>query len=342
LVHVRFSLGIADFAACLLKRTGYWIIDIHNQMGFSDVMLSGKLKMRLTLAQLEAFFWTVQLGSAHRAAQHLNLAQPTISLRLKDLGAALGEEVLERTARGLRVTAGGRALLPRVAAIMAELRGISGRDPTRQIAGRIRVGLAEGFAVTCLPPLLVGLLEDHPGLQPEWEVSTSTTLEAALLRDTLDVAVLLNPIGDERLRLLPLGAQPTSWVAPAAWGMAGPVGPKDTWSLPIISNPPPSAMHRQIMGWFATAGMEPARLSICTSVAVIAELVAGGIGMGLLPVQMAARYVTEGSMHLLPTVPAVENGRLFISFRTGVEDIKVIAVSRTIKRMLRTIAYLQV
>jgi DNA-binding transcriptional LysR family regulator len=335
------SPGGAGFAAFVLKLANYSIIGIRNQFGCSELITLEKLMMRVTLAQFEAFFWTVQLGSAHRAAQHLNLAQPTVSLRLKDLSAALGVEILERAGRGLRVTPEGRALLPRVTAIMAELRGIRGHDPARDIAGAIRVGLAEGFAVTCLPPLLGALLEDHPALQPEWVVSTSTTLEAALLQDALDLAVLLNPIGDERLRLMPLGAQPTSWVAPSSWGMTGPVGPRDLASRPVISNPPSSAMHRQITGWFATAGVEPARLSLCTSVAVIAELVAGGIGAGLLPVPMAARYVAEGSMHLLAAAPAVENGRLFVSSRMGGEDPKVTAVVRTISRVLQAIDYLQ-
>jgi DNA-binding transcriptional LysR family regulator len=299
------------------------------------------IAMRVTLAQLEAFFWTVQLGSAQRAAQHLHLAQPTLSLRLKDLRQAIGAEILERTGRGLRPTPEGRALLPRVAAIMAELRGIGGADPVRDIAGPIRVGLAEGFAVTCLPPLLAALREDHPGLQPEWVVSTSTTLEAALLRDTLDIAVLLNPIGDERLAMIPLGSQPTGWVAPAGWGLAGPVGPRDLCDRPVISNPPPGAMHRQISGWFATAGIAPRRLSVCTSVAVIAELVAGGIGAGLLPVRMAARYVAEGSMTPLAAHPPVENGRLFTACRLGVEEPKVVAVGRAIARVLARIDYLQ-
>src|ERR1700692_2906800 len=180
-------------------------------MGFSELVSLEKLKMRVTLAQLEAFFWTVQLGSAHRAAQHLNLAQPTVSLRLKELSTALGVSVLERTGRSLHITPEGRTLLPRVSAIMAELRGIGREDADRDIAGPIRGGLAEGFAVTCLPPLLAALQVDYPALQPEWVVSTSTTLEAALLRDSLDLAVLLNPMGDERLQLMPLGLQPTSW-----------------------------------------------------------------------------------------------------------------------------------
>lgn len=297
--------------------------------------------MRLTIAQLETFFWTAQLGSAHRAAQHLNLAQPTVSLRLKELQDAIGAGLLERTSRGLTLTAEGRALLPRVTAIMAELHGIRGQDPDRAIVGPIRVGLAEGFAVSCLPPLLAGLREEHPALQPEWVVSTGTTLEAALLRDNLDIAVLLNPIGDEKLSLRPLGLQPTTWVVPASWGLSGPVEPRDLWTRPVISNPAPSAMHRQITGWFATAGLEPTRMNICTSVAVIAELVAGGIGAGLLPVRMVERYVAERTMAIVASKPAVENGRLFISQRAGVEDPKAAAVARTIRRVLDGMDYLQ-
>ncbi|HTJ56157.1 MAG TPA: LysR family transcriptional regulator, partial [Devosiaceae bacterium] len=169
----------------------------------------------MTLAQVEAFFWTVQLGSAQKAARHLNLSQPTISLRLKDLSVALGAELLERSSHGLAMTAEGRALLPRIKVIMSEVRAIQDHDSAREIVGSIRVGLAEGFAVTCLAPLLAGLLEDHPALQPEWVVSTSTTLEAALLEDKIDIAILLNPLGHEKLTLKLLGLQPTHWVAPA-------------------------------------------------------------------------------------------------------------------------------
>jgi DNA-binding transcriptional LysR family regulator len=295
----------------------------------------------MTLAQLETFFWTAQLGSAQRASEHLNLAQPTISLRLKELQEAMGVTLLERTSRGLVTTAEGRALLPRVAAILTEIQGIKGQDPARAVVGPIRIGLAEGFAVSCLPSLVAGLLEDHPALEPEWVVSTSTTLEAALLKDTLDIGVLLNPIGDERLSVQSLGLQPTTWVVPADWDVKAVVEPRDLWSRSVISNPPPSAMHRQITGWFAAARLEPSRMSICTSVAVIPELVAASIGAGLLPVRMAERHVAAGKMRIVAANPAVENGRLFICTRAGVENPRTTAVAKAIRRVVDGLDYLQ-
>ncbi|KAA3509252.1 LysR family transcriptional regulator [Agrobacterium rosae] len=295
---------------------------------------------RITLAQIEAFFWTVELGSAQRAANHLHLAQPSISLRLKDLRDAVGSDLLQRSSKGMVLTAEGRAFLPRATAIMAQIRAIHEPAAGEGIAGTIRVGLAEGFAVNCLAPLLAGLLQDHPALVPEWVVSTSTTLESALVDDGLDVAVLLSPIGHERLALKPLGSQPTSWVAPSIWKIDGAVAPKDIWDRAIICNPSPSAMYRQMTYWFANAGMQPANVSSCTSVAVIAELVASGLGCAVLPVRMAARHVGEGTMQLLASNPRIENGRLFTASRRGVVDPKISAFETVTAKVLERMDYL--
>jgi len=270
----------------------------------------------------------------------MNLAQPTISLRLKDLSEALGIEILERSTRGSIMSAEGRRLLPRIKTIMAEIQGIQQQDADRAISGPIRVGLAEGFAVSCLAPLLSALTAAHPALEPEWVVSTSTTLETSLLEDRLDLGVLLNPLGHEKLALKPLGAQPTTWVAPASWKLTSPVAPKDLRDKPIIANPPPSAMYRQVTHWFALAGVQPEKISICTSVAVMPELIAAGLGAGILPTGMASRHVSEGKIQMLASSPAIENGRLFLGSREGVNDLKIVAIERTLRRVLEDLHYL--
>lgn len=296
--------------------------------------------MRITFAQLEAFYWTVQLGSVQKAASQLNIAQPTASLRLEELSAELGSDLLQRGSRGLEMTAQGRDLLPRATSIIAEMRGIREREFDPKVVGRLRVGLAEGFAVTCLAPLLAGLSEDHPALAPEWTVTTSTLLEAMLIENRLDVAVLLNPLGDEKLALRPLGPQPTQWVAPSAWSLPAEVTPRVLAERPIISNPAPSAMYRQVTHWFAVEGLQPARIIICNSVAVIGELVAAGLGAGILPASMVQRYVSAGTARPLNCTPTIDNGRLFIAVRADIADSKSWAFERTTQRVLRETNYL--
>ncbi|CAN5149697.1 hypothetical protein BH10PSE8_BH10PSE8_11830 [soil metagenome] len=123
--------------------------------------------MRFTIAQLEAFFWTARLGSLSRAAGHLHMSQPTISLRLRDLERALNVELFQRKGRGLAPTVEGLALLPRAAALLEEADRIMLQTDPAVVTGNIRVGFAEGFEMTCLPTLLETVRADYPLLKAE-------------------------------------------------------------------------------------------------------------------------------------------------------------------------------
>lgn len=53
--------------------------------------------MRLTVGQLSGFDCIVRLGSFNTAARHMNLAQPTVSQRIRELALALGRPLFART-----------------------------------------------------------------------------------------------------------------------------------------------------------------------------------------------------------------------------------------------------
>jgi DNA-binding transcriptional LysR family regulator len=63
---------------------------------------------------LRIFAAIAATGSLTSAAQHLRLSQPTIGRRLQALEECLGAALLERTPRGMQLTAKGEALLPLV------------------------------------------------------------------------------------------------------------------------------------------------------------------------------------------------------------------------------------
>ena len=72
--------------------------------------------MRYTLGQAEAFYWVAKLGSFRAAATQLNLTQPTVSLRVRELERNLGAELLDRslyrpvmTPAGVAIYAGTKA-----------------------------------------------------------------------------------------------------------------------------------------------------------------------------------------------------------------------------------------
>jgi DNA-binding transcriptional LysR family regulator len=144
------------------------------------------------------------------------------------------------------------------------------------------------------------------------------------------------------MRLVPLGVQDTAWAAPAAWRLGPTVSPADLQNLPIASNPPRSAMFRQIKDWFATAGLEPTRVDICNSVAVIGHLVSSGAALGVLPVRMIEPEVAAGRVSLLRAVPDLNHGRVYASYPEGGLTAPVNAMLRSIRKALATIDYLRV
>lgn len=298
--------------------------------------------MRFTIAQLEAFFWTAQLGSLSKAASHLHMAQPTISLRLRDLEKALDVPLFQKSGRGLSLTAEGIALLPRAGALLEEADRIRLQTDPAAISGSICVGFAEGFAVTCLPKLLEIVRQDYPLLKPEYVVSISYELERELNDHRMDLAVLVNPTGRHGMRLLPLGVQDTAWVASVAWGLSPVVRPVDLHRLPIVSNPPRSAMFRQIKDWFATAGLEPQRLDVCSSVAVIGHLVLSGAALGVLPAKMMEGEALAGRVHVLRPSPEINHGRVYASYADGGLTGPVSAMLKSIQKALDSMDYLQV
>ncbi|MGQ9371316.1 LysR family transcriptional regulator [Azospirillum sp. ST 5-10] len=297
---------------------------------------------RITIAQLEAFFWTARLRSVERAAQHLHLAQPTVSLRLKALEEAVHVPLFERAGRGLRLSLDGQALLPQAGSVLDSVGQMSRRSDQEKISGYIRIGFAEGFALICLPKVLERLQERHPDLQLECAFATSAAIEPDVREHRLDLAFLVNPIGPEGFTMLPLGTQETSWLAGNRWQLPETVRPGDLAHVPVLSNQPSSIGYRQVQAWFASAGIVPARLDICSSVTMLAHLVAAGTGVAILPTKLADTDALKGRVTILKSLPALESVPIFAIYHTSGQSPAIKAVIAVVREVLAGMDYLSV
>lgn len=291
----------------------------------------------VTLRQLEAFYWTAKLGAVHRAARHLNLAQPTVSLRLRDLQSGTGYRLVERHGTGIRLTPDGRTLLSRVQLVLEEVQLIGNMEEDREIRGPLRIGLPESFASLYLPTLIDALRKSLPAVHPEWVISQSVELQRHVTAQNLDLAVIVNPIDHADLRLLPLGYQGAHWVAGPDWELHGAVRPADLWQFPIMTNPPPSNMHRKIRDWFASAHMQPACLDTCTSVTTIMQLVSSGVALSILPTKLVSSAVAAGAMTIVPAAPAVESDRIYAGYLGPLQTRAVEVAVRILRKLVASI-----
>ena len=295
---------------------------------------------RITVAQLEAFYWTATMRSVDQAAKRLHLSQPTISLRLKSLETVLGTNLFDRIGRGIRLSPDGLALLEDAREVLDGVERIASQKNDNRVGGRIRVGFSEGFAIICLPLILAKLHRLYPDLNPELMVSTTPFIEPDLHARELDLAFLVHPTEHGDFRLVPLGAQPTSWVASTRWDLPSVVTPHDLMAHPIISNPIGSINYRQVRGWFASAGLSPKRLDICNSVAMLAHLVNTGVAIGVYPSKMAERELESGTVRLLNTIPPIPDTPVFAKFPFSAESPNTRACVNTVREVLAELNYL--
>ncbi|MDR5012116.1 LysR family transcriptional regulator [Agrobacterium fabacearum] len=293
---------------------------------------------RPSIPQLEAFYWTAQLNSVQKAADRLNVTQPTLSLRLKQLEIEIEVPLFERQGRGLRLTRHGHAFLGRTAIVLDAYRGLANLSRKPEMEGNVRFGVAEGFAVACMPRLINGLKTDFPLLRPEWVVATSDVLEQSLTNGELDVAILVDPIGLREVRLSALGVQRNDWVRASGMPSVG-ESPRQLAQSTIVTTPPPTAMYRTTIGWFAGAKITPEKTCLCSSLNAALQLVAAGTGIGIFPSKVVEAYPLKGALRTISTEPSLTDGRVFFADRGAADEARTHALLRTVERIADELEY---
>ncbi len=145
--------------------------------------------------RLQYFMAVAQAQSYSKAAAALNLSQPTLSRQVQLLEAELGQPLLERHGRGVRLTESGKAMLAHGRNISAAVDAAKAdmADRLQSPRGKVRLGLPPLVASLITPDVVQQFLQACPDASIIVEESLSIRLREWLLADRLDVAVLFDP-----------------------------------------------------------------------------------------------------------------------------------------------------
>jgi DNA-binding transcriptional LysR family regulator len=239
--------------------------------------------MRITLAQIEAFYWIARLGSFHAAARQLNLTQPSISGRIRELERELDCALFLRQGGRVKLSDAGRGIHDQAESLLGLARDIQNETAAGKLRGLLRLGVVETVAHLALPGLIPELHRRRPGLRIELAVDVGAHLVEKLDQRGLDVAITTDAVAAEGIRILPLGEIDLAWLGPADHPLVGRVlKPADLVDQLIFSQPAQSTIGRTIRDWFAAGHCVPATLSGCTSLSVTSELIAAGLGFAVM------------------------------------------------------------
>jgi DNA-binding transcriptional LysR family regulator len=150
----------------------------------------------MELRDLDYFLRIAAYGHIGRAADALGLTQPALTKSIARLERELGTRVLERTPKGVTVTAFGEQVArhaTRVRAVMTDATRELGELATGA-SGHVRIGTGHAIAQHLLPTICATLLTERNGITLDIVTGTGRGFVPELRNGRLDVVLTGVPI----------------------------------------------------------------------------------------------------------------------------------------------------
>ncbi|MCX7298506.1 MAG: LysR substrate-binding domain-containing protein [Hyphomicrobiales bacterium] len=233
----------------------------------------------LDLDLVRTFVTIASVGNFTRAAETLRRQQSTISLQVQRLEDALGQKLINRTPRSMRLTSEGEMFLGHARRLLDLNDEVVARVNEPYMQGIVRLGTPEDFATRHLPNVLARFAQAYPAVALEVTCDLTLNLLDRFRKGAFDVALI------KRERLSDAGGIRV-WREPLVWVRAD----RDFWAsegqLPLVVSPAPCVYRKR-----ATEALDRARRPwriayTCGSLAGSLAAVKAGLGMTVLPKDM--------------------------------------------------------
>lgn len=248
--------------------------------------LNAKLQYNLGAPDLQILLALVRGGTLAAAAERLQVDGSTVFRALQRMEGGLGQRLFERSRAGYRPTDLAAALAQRAERIESELESARSEAQRQRahVAGTLRLTTTDTLLHGLLAPELVALRRAHPLLQ--FEVSTANQLSNLTRRDA-DIALRATHRPPQHLVGRHIGP---IRMALYASDSAADAYSKTNWEeLPWVTPDDALPSHPSVL-W--RRQRYPRALPACRvdSILSVGELVATGLGVGVLPTFLAADW----------------------------------------------------
>lgn len=273
--------------------------------------------------QLRYFLAVIEHGALRRAASTLGITEPALSKSIRQLEAALGVQLLERSARGMVPTGFGEVLAAHARLVRAEMTHALSEIAAMRggQAGRIAVGCTPSFANLLLPRACAALLQRFPKVQIAVTDGLMDQLMPQLVSGALDlvVATLGAAPPHHLLEQKPFAKQDLAGVVARS---THPLARRRRLSLTALAGqgwvltPDSDFLRGQLNARFAEAGLAPPVPSAeIGSILFLRSLLLEADLLAYLPLEVVRREIAEGQLVMLDVPAAVHRRTSGLLFR---------------------------
>lgn len=270
----------------------------------------------MDLHQLRTFVAVAQERHLTRAAERLNISQPTASAHIRSLEESLQVALFVRKSNGVEMTRAGELLLHKAEELLdraLEFRSIA-RSLADAIPGSLTIGSNADPVTSRLGQLVHALGERYPLLALAIELRSTAAILRGLRGGELDAGFFLGRRPEESLECIHLAKLTYRVAGPAAWRAAIEAADLRALALmPWILTPAGNSHADMLLTLFHGCGLTPRRAVEANNDLVIRTMVASGVGLSLVRSDHAEKGARAGTMSLSPI--AIAGTELLFAFR---------------------------
>lgn len=257
----------------------------------------------ITLKQIEAIYWIVELGSFEAAAAKLNMSQSAISKRVQELEDAFGVSIFDRSRRSARLTQKGVELYGCAVEMLRQRDDLLERISSKEtLVRRFRIGVTELTALTWLPLFIDRIHQTYPKVDLEPSIELSTDLVRRLEADELDLIIVPDIFRDARFVTNVLDSVENAWMcSPSLYPGDEPIDLQSLSAFTVLTQGGSSGTGQTYERWLAEHDV---RLSkTLTSHYLVAQvgLAISGVGISYLPKHCMSTLVDQGRLKVIRT-----------------------------------------
>jgi DNA-binding transcriptional LysR family regulator len=258
-----------------------------------------------------------------RAARRLNLAQPTVSLQVRQLEARLGVRLIDRLGKRAFATAAGRELIEHARRIAHENERLIAamRRHRDGWLGQVRVGSSTTALIYHLPPLLKQLRASQPNIELVVTTGTTNSIVERIIRNEIDLGVVSLPVNDRLLDVAPLISEPLLAIfAAGVRGLPARITPQYLRQHPLLLEFARAHVRTMIIDWLSIEGVEVRPAMELDNLEAVKRMVAAGLGTSIVPSAAVSKENARNDLVARPLRPALTRTLALIQRRNKVGD----------------------
>lgn len=276
---------------------------------------------RPSIRHLESLVAVADHGNFRRAAAALGISQPALSAQVQGAEQLLGIQVFERDRRSVLVTPAGEDVIGRARDALASIDAVSdaARRRGEPLVGPLRLGVIPTIAPYWLPALLPAVRTKFPRLELILREDQTHRLLAQLGAGQLDVALLAIPVPGD-LTTAPIARELFVVAAPrgAALVKKRKLSERDLDEETVLLLEDGHCLRDQALAVCNRGGAIESMEVRATSLPTLVQMVAGGLGVTLLPEAAAAALVQpRGPIAAVPFGSPAPGRTIGLAWRTS-------------------------